>query len=425
MVVPALGAAYLLARPPRCSSRIRQLLVAGVVMVAVSCAWPLAVTLWPGAKPYIGGSTDGTVWDLILGYNGFGRIFGEGGAWAAAAAAFGGAAGLWRMFNAQVGGQIAWLLPLALSLGSRAVADAPRAAHRPAPRRPRPLRRLGARPRRGLLQPAGHLPPVLRERAGARGGGAGRRLGAGAARVGSRRCWRASPAPPGSRSSCSAARRTSRRGWAWRSRSPRRRRRRAALPAAAPLAVAAVAGAFAVGAGPASYAVANLGHALNGNNVLAGPSSVAGRLRRRPGRRRCGGSRRPAAGRRRRRRAPAAPASAGGRPRRRRASAAAPVSGEMLALPREQPGLGEVPRRRDRLAGDRADHHRDRQGRRHDGRLQRPDNAPTVSQLRADGRRGRAQVRRSAGAATAATREWVQAHGTAVDGYENLYERDV
>ena len=88
-------------------------------MVAVSVAWPLAVSLWPGAKPYIGGATDGSVWDLILGYNGFGRIFGEGGGMGGGGPTFGGAAGLWRMFNAQVGGQIAWLLPLAAVVARR------------------------------------------------------------------------------------------------------------------------------------------------------------------------------------------------------------------------------------------------------------------------------------------------------------------
>src|SRR5215213_4567123 len=81
-------------------------------MVAVSAAWPVAVSLWPGSAPYIGGSTDGSVWDLILGYNGFGRLTGgEGGM--GGGASFGGAAGLLRMVNAQVGGQVAWLLPLA------------------------------------------------------------------------------------------------------------------------------------------------------------------------------------------------------------------------------------------------------------------------------------------------------------------------
>ena len=72
------------------------------------------------------------VWNLILGYNGFGRIFGEGGGMGGGGGpTFGGAAGLWRMFNAQVGGQIAWLLPLAaIALVLRPVAD-PRARRGP------------------------------------------------------------------------------------------------------------------------------------------------------------------------------------------------------------------------------------------------------------------------------------------------------
>src|SRR4051812_3608209 len=61
MVVPALGLAYLIAGPPSLWVRVRQLVGAAFVMVAVSCAWPLAVTLWPGDVPYIGGSTDGSV----------------------------------------------------------------------------------------------------------------------------------------------------------------------------------------------------------------------------------------------------------------------------------------------------------------------------------------------------------------------------
>jgi 4-amino-4-deoxy-L-arabinose transferase-like glycosyltransferase len=116
MVVPALAATYLVAGPPRLPVRVRQLALAGLAMVVVSAAWPLAVSLWPGSTPYIGGSTDGSVWNLILGYNGFGRLTGQG---AGMGANFGGAAGLWRLFNAQVGGQIAWLLPLAaVSLGA-------------------------------------------------------------------------------------------------------------------------------------------------------------------------------------------------------------------------------------------------------------------------------------------------------------------
>ncbi len=111
MIVPALALTYLFAGPVRLRRRVGQLATAGAAMVLASAAWPLAVTLWPGSTPYIGGSTNGSVWNLIFGYDGFGRITGES---AGQGANFGGVAGLWRMFNEQVGGQIAWLLPLAV-----------------------------------------------------------------------------------------------------------------------------------------------------------------------------------------------------------------------------------------------------------------------------------------------------------------------
>src|SRR3954451_5341518 len=104
MVVPALAGSYLLAGPPRLLVRIRQLALAGVAMVAVSASWPLAVSLWPASsRPYIGGSTDGSVWNLIFGYNGFGRLTGaENGPGGGGGGSFGGVPGLWRMFNEQV-----------------------------------------------------------------------------------------------------------------------------------------------------------------------------------------------------------------------------------------------------------------------------------------------------------------------------------
>ena len=222
MVVPALGAAYLLAGKPSLLVRVRQLAVAGVVMVAVSVAWPLAVSLWPGSTPYIGGSTDGSVWDLILGYNGFGRIFGEGGGMGGAAARrFGGAAGLWRMFNAQVGGQIAWLLPLAavsVVAGLWMTRRAPRTD----------LRRAGFvlfgvwalvhvgvfSSQQGIFHPyyVSALAPAVAALSG---------MGLRADLALAGRCSRRrSPGPPGWPSTCSAARRTSARGCASRSRSP-------------------------------------------------------------------------------------------------------------------------------------------------------------------------------------------------------------
>src|SRR3954451_5067687 len=101
MVVPALAGAYLLAGPPRLLVRIRQLTLAGVAMVAVSAAWPVAVSLWPASsRPYIGGITDGSLWNLIFGYNGFGRLTGaDGGPGGGGAANFGGPSVLSRMFN--------------------------------------------------------------------------------------------------------------------------------------------------------------------------------------------------------------------------------------------------------------------------------------------------------------------------------------
>src|ERR1700710_299466 len=80
MVVPALALVYLLAGPPRLRARLGQLAAAGAAMVVVSAAWPVAVSLWPASsRPYIGGSTNGSIWNLILGYNGFGRPNGSGG----------------------------------------------------------------------------------------------------------------------------------------------------------------------------------------------------------------------------------------------------------------------------------------------------------------------------------------------------------
>ncbi|MBV9923282.1 MAG: glycosyltransferase family 39 protein, partial [Pseudonocardia sp.] len=148
LVLPALAAAYLWAAPTGLWRRIRQLLAAGVAMVVVGGWWFVAVALWPAAdRPYIGGSSDNSALQLAFGYNGLGRIFGQGfgggrgpgggGVPAAAPAGdmpatagsgvpggpggFGGGgpfgnSGIGRLFANDVGGQIAWLLPAALVL---------------------------------------------------------------------------------------------------------------------------------------------------------------------------------------------------------------------------------------------------------------------------------------------------------------------
>ena len=77
LVVPALGLAYLVAAPTRLAARVAHLAASGAALVVGAGWWIAAVTLWPGSKPWTGGSTDGTVLDLAFGYNGLGRLFGS------------------------------------------------------------------------------------------------------------------------------------------------------------------------------------------------------------------------------------------------------------------------------------------------------------------------------------------------------------
>ncbi|KDN72803.1 membrane protein [Streptomyces olindensis] len=117
IALPAVFVVYLYAARPAWAKRIVHLLAAGVVLAVSSFWWAAAVSLVPASeRPYIGGSTDGTAWNLIMGYNGLGRILGgegNGGGGGGGGGGFSGTAGLGRMFNEILGGQISWLLPFA------------------------------------------------------------------------------------------------------------------------------------------------------------------------------------------------------------------------------------------------------------------------------------------------------------------------
>lgn len=290
MIVPALGAVYLLAGPPRLLTRVRQLAIAGVVMAAVSAAWPTVVSLWPGSKPYVGGSEDGSAWDLILGYNGLGRITGnEGGTGGGGGPTFGGTAGIWRMFNEQVGAQIAWLLPLAALSLVAALWLTRRAPRTDEARAVVVLLGLWMlvhlvvfSTAKGIFHPyyTSAMAPAI----------------AGLAAVGLVLLFRAARTSLVAHAALAAAVA----GSAWMSLELLGRADdfqpwlRVAVPVLAGLAivasvglrrpgstmrrlaiVAAVAGILAIAAGPASYSVASAGRTLNGNNVLAGPASAA------------------------------------------------------------------------------------------------------------------------------------------------------
>jgi 4-amino-4-deoxy-L-arabinose transferase-like glycosyltransferase len=122
LVAPGFGLAYLIAGPPRLRTRIWQLLAALGALIVAAGWWVAAVMLTPAAsRPYVGGSTNDSILELTLGYNGLGRLDGDetgsvgfGGRGGGGGSAFGGSTGLGRLFASDMGGQISWLLPAAL-----------------------------------------------------------------------------------------------------------------------------------------------------------------------------------------------------------------------------------------------------------------------------------------------------------------------
>src|SRR5260370_5521295 len=124
LVLPAFALAYLVAGPHGLSRRIRQLLAGGAALVAGAGWWVAAVMLTPAAdRPYVGGSTNDSILQLALGYNGLGRLTGNEtgsvglagrGGGGGPGGAFGSSTGLTRLFNSDMGGQVSWLLPAAL-----------------------------------------------------------------------------------------------------------------------------------------------------------------------------------------------------------------------------------------------------------------------------------------------------------------------
>jgi hypothetical protein len=122
LVVPAFGLVYLVAGPRSWWRRVTQLLASGVVLLVSALWWVVVVMAIPAAdRPYIGGSTDNSLWNLIFGYNGFGRLTGNetgsvGGGGGGTSTGQWGPTGITRLFNTDFGGDISWLLPAALIL---------------------------------------------------------------------------------------------------------------------------------------------------------------------------------------------------------------------------------------------------------------------------------------------------------------------
>lgn len=130
LVLPALAIAFGVFATGSLRRRIGQLLAAGLALVVSAGWWVAIVQLWPASsRPYIGGSTNNSVLELALGYNGLSRILGNtgggpgggpggggpgGGPGGGGNTGFGGASGVLRMFGDAFGTEVSWLLPAAL-----------------------------------------------------------------------------------------------------------------------------------------------------------------------------------------------------------------------------------------------------------------------------------------------------------------------
>jgi 4-amino-4-deoxy-L-arabinose transferase-like glycosyltransferase len=80
LVVPAIVVAWLWVAPRGRVAAVGQLLAGGAAMAVVGLAWPVFVWLTPAAsRPWIDGTSDNSIWTLIAGYNGLGRLLGQRG----------------------------------------------------------------------------------------------------------------------------------------------------------------------------------------------------------------------------------------------------------------------------------------------------------------------------------------------------------
>ena len=145
MVLPAMVIVYLAFAKPPIVTRFLHLMFAGVITTMSTLWWSVLVWLTPsGNRPWVGSTNDNSIWSLIFGYNGFGRLLGNrggggggtppsggmaiaspggmgggapSGGHGPGGTGFGGQTGIFRIFNNDFGPNIAWLLVLALASG--------------------------------------------------------------------------------------------------------------------------------------------------------------------------------------------------------------------------------------------------------------------------------------------------------------------
>lgn len=123
IVLPALAIGYL-AAPISWPKRVLRLVFSGLACAVVSLAWITFVSLVPASdRPYVGSTANDSIWSLVFGYNGFGRVAGDnigslgglGSLSSSLGSQYTGAPGPLRLFGSYLADQIGWLLPLALA----------------------------------------------------------------------------------------------------------------------------------------------------------------------------------------------------------------------------------------------------------------------------------------------------------------------
>jgi 4-amino-4-deoxy-L-arabinose transferase-like glycosyltransferase len=130
MVVPGIVAAWLWVAPRGLRRSAVQLAGFAGTALVVGLAWPVLMILTPAAdRPWVSGTSDNSIWSLIFGYNGLGRLGGQAGGpqgmgggaggpgGGGGAGPFGGPAGPFRLLEQSLGGQAGWLLGSAIVAG--------------------------------------------------------------------------------------------------------------------------------------------------------------------------------------------------------------------------------------------------------------------------------------------------------------------
>lgn len=117
VVLPVFILVYALFAQRTKLQRFTDIVIAAGAFLVSALWWPVLVSALPAAgRPFIGGTANNSIWELIIGYNGLNRLTGQN--WyqptgQTLGAGFGGKAGALRFFNEAFGSIIAWGIPVA------------------------------------------------------------------------------------------------------------------------------------------------------------------------------------------------------------------------------------------------------------------------------------------------------------------------